>query len=423
MKTLLTTISSGYVQKWGVKEGLRELMQNAIDAKNKGCEMIVKYDLELEILEIISVGARLQMSDFLLGSSIKSGDETQIGEYGEGYKIGTLALLRENMFVEIENQIEGSRFIGKITRDITYDSDVLAFDMDTNAVQGDKLIFRVHGIPQIMWDEYQNFYRDSEKELTETMKCDRGYILMDTKYQGQLFVGGLFVCKSAEMKYGYDFNPRFMKLDRDRGILDSWDVRWSTSQMWASQQEERSGLIYKMLNEEKPDVDMYSNFTNKEGIDKLICIFAPEGITGRRYPVSTQDEFDTMKSIGYNPVLQNSKMTEVLRKNMGDFEDLINESKFNFDTFTMSDNQAIIVEWAISKIKEIDNDFSKCVNIVEFHNIATMSYLHEDTIRISLSLADDRIDVLGEIVVWFSRENFVDPLDTWKKLFAMCVRD
>ena len=38
------TISPNYVSNWGVKEAIREILQNAIDAETNGYEKEINYD-------------------------------------------------------------------------------------------------------------------------------------------------------------------------------------------------------------------------------------------------------------------------------------------------------------------------------------------------------------------------------------------
>ncbi len=49
----------------------------------------------------------------------------------------------------------------------------------------------------------------------------KGDILLEKP--GELYVGGLYICKT-EMKYGYNIKPEFIKLERDRQTVSSYDL-------------------------------------------------------------------------------------------------------------------------------------------------------------------------------------------------------
>ena len=63
-------------------------------------------------------------------------------------------------------------------------------------------------------------------DLGKVYECRDGRILMDEKYAGMLFVGGLYVTTSKWAKLGYDFKPDIVKLDRDRGFIDGIDLQF-----------------------------------------------------------------------------------------------------------------------------------------------------------------------------------------------------
>lgn len=42
-KQILTNISKSYIPDWGVNEGVREMMQNGLDAHDRGHKMVINY--------------------------------------------------------------------------------------------------------------------------------------------------------------------------------------------------------------------------------------------------------------------------------------------------------------------------------------------------------------------------------------------
>jgi hypothetical protein len=78
------TISAGYVEDWGLHEGVREIIQNALDGQQDGCPMTI--DHSGDTLTVSNQGARLDRSVWLLGNSSKNADSHR-GHFGEGLKL------------------------------------------------------------------------------------------------------------------------------------------------------------------------------------------------------------------------------------------------------------------------------------------------------------------------------------------------
>ena len=75
------TISPNYVSNWGIKEAIRELLQNAIDGETNGYQKIIDYNGQT--LNITSLGIELEAKDLILGCSSKTEQDGMIGKYGE----------------------------------------------------------------------------------------------------------------------------------------------------------------------------------------------------------------------------------------------------------------------------------------------------------------------------------------------------
>ena len=136
-RNINTWISSIYCEKWGLKEGLRELMQNQrdelinllgkdnIEAKvfgarhefkflKKGTEEeygSIKYDRVMQILSLENKG-KLETFNLLLGGTTRNPQNNSAitGQFGEGLKIAAIALLRQNKKLSIINTDQVWRF-------------------------------------------------------------------------------------------------------------------------------------------------------------------------------------------------------------------------------------------------------------------------------------------------------------------------
>ena len=83
MKEYELTISPNYVSNWGVREAIRELLQNAVDANICGYSKIIEYDNNIQTLKIKNEGAKLPASSLILGCSSKGNNDNLTGQFGE----------------------------------------------------------------------------------------------------------------------------------------------------------------------------------------------------------------------------------------------------------------------------------------------------------------------------------------------------
>ena len=100
-------ISPNYVINWGVKEAIRELLQNAIDEDKVGHSKEIEYDQNSQILKIKNIDSCLHSSSLVLGCSHKQDVEGLVGKFGEGYKLALVVLLREG-FTDIMGKLSSS---------------------------------------------------------------------------------------------------------------------------------------------------------------------------------------------------------------------------------------------------------------------------------------------------------------------------
>jgi len=243
------SLTKDYVSHWGVVEACRELIQNVIDNPK-----VFDYNFE-EVspgsfrFTLTSKDTTLSSSTLLLGSTSKIGENT-IGHFGEGYKLALLVLTRNNKDVIILNgnrawtptfeyyKIYGAELLEIKERKLYGDAATNDLSFVVDNLTADEVA--------AIKDSWLNFQDDIGK-LHQTSYGD---ILLDKP--GMLYVGGLFVCKT-EMKYGYNIKPRFVKLERDRQTISSWDLKWHSKEMWM--ETERFDEIAEMMRDDIPDVE------------------------------------------------------------------------------------------------------------------------------------------------------------------------
>lgn len=237
------TMSLDYVAQWTTKHGIREVVQNAMDAeKILGHEMKIIYDSDLLRLHVVTSGVCLEKKTLLLGVSEKGG-EGAIGQYGEGYKVGVLAMIRDGKRVEIRTGDQ--MWKPRLERSESFGVPTLQFEIESGHERYEGIDVRIHGIVPNEWKEYcQMFERTSnwtdsaETRLLpywasdkRTTKCR---VLYDSEQKGRLYVGGIYVMTNPELLYGYDLPPEDFKLDRDRDNVRSYELNQTMAVFWQS---------------------------------------------------------------------------------------------------------------------------------------------------------------------------------------------
>lgn len=220
------TISTSYVPNWGAYEGVRELIQNALDAAQDGFPMTVAYDDDTRTLRITSAGARLERRVWLMGITSKA-DGDYRGHFGEGLKLGALALVRAGRPLRIVNDDEAwhvtlepsEAFDGQPV--LTVNVEKLAqsssgFCVETSLLDGEWELFR----PRFL-------ALSPPKTRLETAGAD---IILDPERVGSLYVKGIFV--EQKDRYRAAYNLRSADTDRDRNVVKTYDAEFSIRKAW-----------------------------------------------------------------------------------------------------------------------------------------------------------------------------------------------
>jgi hypothetical protein len=129
----------------------------------------------------------------------------------------------------------------------------------------------------------------------------KGIVIPDRP--GDIFVNGLFVAHLENYKYGYNFKPEHLSLDRDRRLVRDFDVQWLTSQIWKDYED--YALVLDMIATDQPDVKYLDSFIHsaKQGLadeaaKAFIIEHGPEAI-----PVTTQFDLNRAKEDGHETII------------------------------------------------------------------------------------------------------------------------
>lgn len=329
MKRFDLGMSINYCPTWGVVESVREFFQNAHDEEivNPENKMYFGYNKDSKTLCIGNKNGRLTTNILLLGQSSKRDSSETIGQHGEGYKVATVVLLRNGKTVKVYNRADKEVWTAKTVKSRRYQADVVVFDIEKvsifKSVPDHDLIFEISGIDE---DEYNaivdsNLFLQDLREGEDYITSNPGYpltthmckVLTGEKHAGKLFVGGLYVTTSKYAKYGYDFAPGLVKLDRDRGFIDGIDLQFLTAKVISATGDT------ELINEAKNFWDgsyfkyylsnyksVFDNSSYAEMFDKSYQEFLDENGEDA-IPVQTTDDFNRLSRNGFNPVLVEEK--------------------------------------------------------------------------------------------------------------------
>ena len=273
-----------YVSKWRFWEAARELLQNSID-----------NDVESMIFEIgkkdydwtVNIGSNsvvLKRSSLLMGISSKRGDSSKIGQFGEGYKLALLVLLRLGYGIEIINGSEiwiprfeySDKYEEKILIIYIYDREI----SDGEPEDYNKLVFRITGVKEEDIDSLNKNYRPLFPINSVVTNGDgKG----PNPVNGDIYVGGLFVCNVKSLEDSYNFSPNRLQLDRDRMQVSSFDLQWETSAINRS-----LDVTFSMLERDSCDLRYASSRMPTSTKNAVLQTYKKK--YGEAIPVSSQEE-------------------------------------------------------------------------------------------------------------------------------------
>lgn len=267
-RTFELSLVKNYVSRWGLAQAVRELIQNALDSDSPFVYEFINEVDGLVALRLNSEFTTLAPSTLLLGATSKADNDEAIGSFGEGYKIALLVLTRLGYDVDMFNGELVWRPRFRFNR--AFGEEILCIDEIFAPDRTNKgLTFVVHGLDandRAAIVESCLMMQDSIGQIKSTKYGD---ILLDQP--GKLYVGHLYICET-ELKYGYNIKPKFLRLERDRQTVSSFDLKDITVKAWYETEEfER---VASMIADDVPDVQ-YAEYGApelvKEECYRLFC--------------------------------------------------------------------------------------------------------------------------------------------------------
>ena len=291
----------------------------------------IVYSPARQKLTLINHDTELVRKVLLLGFSKKTSNKEVIGQFGEGLKVGALALVREGRVVSMETSRDRWRF--GLSHDEAFDEEVLTVfvddrwqesddddDDDANLGQTDTRV-SVFPLCHKDWEEYLKRFlflcppRDY-------VKSEVGTLLVGKHYTGQLYVKGVWVSDLSKDGLAAGVDLVHLKIDRDRrAVIHLSEIDHQISSMWVHAIEQRPDLIpyyYKLLEENNTSDVRHANFYLSDKTALLVAeqFFAVHGSMTYPIPncVTAEKVNEIQQEIHQKLVLCNQSLIDILYK-------------------------------------------------------------------------------------------------------------
>ena len=323
------TLTSNYVSDWTFNDAIRELIQNgtAQEVLDNENHFSIEYDRGRQVLQLKNRKSALKINTLLLGRSSKAGNEDTVGQFGEGYKIAALVLNRIGKTFTVLNNEKNEVWESRFKNSERWLERILAFYISKKETEDTGLCIEVGNVSSKEYhglsDVWMKFDEDDYMKMKMTMNVvdtSYGEIIKDKCFAGKVYVNSLFVNCNADLKYGYNFKPKCIKLERDRKACDSFDAREITCRMIAEGMVS-GGIpieeVNRMVNENADDVYNFEYNTYENDVQKvqevLLKAFDEQNPQPYSIPVGSQEEIKKVKSYGGNPVIVPPKVAKLLK--------------------------------------------------------------------------------------------------------------
>ena len=264
MEKITLSLSPNYVRHWTIYDALRELYQNVFDRakEDESAEWFSDATIDNSAsLEMGNFNTTLERSTLILGETSKKDNKDAIGNFGEGYKLAILVLLRNGCEVNISTG--GEQWTFKLEYNEQFKTMMLTVYIEEFDEEQKDLAFTIGNIPLKAWKSYSQYNLKLQKDygFITTTNCE---VLTDDRNRGKIFVGGLYVNDyMGTSLYGYNFKPHVFPLGRDRNIIEGFNANWQASKALVEATIDNLDVLEKVvMSHETGDTEHMSNFIN-----------------------------------------------------------------------------------------------------------------------------------------------------------------
>lgn len=357
--------SSSYLPEWGVRQGLREIIQNAKDAETElNAPMTVEWyvgSTGRETLRVTNENCSLSKDALLFGHTTKYGRSELIGKFGEGLKLALAVFARENMNVRVftcnDDDRTGEIWVPEIEKSEVFNANVLAVAIK-EAQYRRRVRIEIEGLPKEDWELYSKdylFLRSTDKG--KFIQVPSGEILLDSSFAGKIYVKGIFV-ESRGTNWGYNFYNA--ELDRDRKMVDYWSYDSTRAKIIneaINQNKLNISEVLGMMEANCPDVQGYyfheqlNDNSCEQLMEQFLILHGKNAI-----PVSNDGEAIQLSHLDPDAraVVVPETLGKVLKNKFGTFDDrkknLENEVLKVYDIKQLDKVEILSLTWAVGAV-------------------------------------------------------------------------
>jgi hypothetical protein len=400
------TIKTSYLPNWGAYEGVRELIQNGKDAQTEfGATFEVRYRKDTGTLVIENEGTTLPHEALLFGHTSKEGRGDLIGKFGEGLKLGVLALVRAGHAVKIRSGSEV--WSPAIERSDKFNAEVLVFNIDKGREPKNRVQVEIGGVTEESWTTMSGLFLFLDKLPKETtIKTDQGTLLLDPKYAHRVFVKGIFVQNVPELTFGYDLPDA--EVDRDRKMIETYSLHSRTQYIWREAMVTRPDLIQnfiQLLETEASDVAGISEW-NVSGLSDDVKVAAAASFIARHggnaIPVQTLSDSKEVEHLGKTGIVCPKPLRHVLEEKLGTVTankaKLAKECVKTFGWHELSTDEKANLERAIALVNGVTPLTLDDVDVIECRDPKILGLFSNGRVQLVKRILSNRNESLATLV-------------------------
>jgi hypothetical protein len=398
------SITADYLPDWGLAEGIRELVQNARDAEVQfGARMSVRHDKGTRLI-IENEGVVLPHEALLFGTTSKIGRDDLIGRFGEGLKLGILALVRANHEVKIRSGSEV--WEPEIVHSDKFRARILSVDIRGGNEPRNRVRIEVGGVSPDRWEALKPSFLFLQKVPAKTrVETSAGALLLHHEQAGHLYVKGILVAHRANIRYGYDF--AHARVDRDRRMIEDHDIKTETSRIWRGAMEQRPELetaAYVLMQQDTfvDAVDVGWHLSDEQRKSMAARFEAQFGAAAM--PVESEGEARELEHLGRRGIVTARPLRDALRFVFGTVDRVKQDlAKEVVRTWSREDLDAPArrnLELAVERIKGVTAMRDDLLDVVDFRS-RTLAGLYDGgsrRIKIARSVLADEAQTLATVV-------------------------
>lgn len=421
MAKVALSVSSEYLPNWGAYEGLRELVQNFIDSQDDcGVKGAISYEggSYTGKVTLTNYGAKpLNREALLFGVTSKANRTDQRGQFGEGMKVGTLALVRESRAVTIRTQTEN--WVASLQTSTEFGGrKVLTFTTHKRQTVTDNVSVEIYPVYKEEWDKIQQSFMFMQEDV-EGKDSYYGKILTGETFRNKIFAKGIFVKDMEGMKWGYDLAN--MTLNRDRSMIDEWDVRSNVVNLLGALYDSNEislAEIRELFDNNNWEAQSSYNWSHTRIIKDMLAQYVSEQGGKKCIVTASADEAVKAESFGWSAVRVPKSLADAFgsmltHESYSDFRKKIGLSTFvemqsemrdsvaeTYGSADLSEEESNVLAWAVGVLADVDVTVSPTV--VRFADDKLLGLYKGGSIFISRSQLTDKAETLATLVHEYS---------------------